>query len=141
TATDEIRFEGNLNSNDDKGGKFDTTIQDSLGNSYKITFELKKGNKDKGNQDWDLSVARFTDLATGNYTEDVNGLPKIVGDSKLTFNSNGKLIKIGGKLIEGDDFKDPISIDLTSIGFTHKKDDTTFDVNNKPTPSGKFNED
>lgn len=148
TATDEIRFEGNLNSNDDKGGKFDTVIQDSLGNSYKITFDLKKGAKVDDNQEWDLSVARFTDLATGNYAiagkdkdDQLNKLLAMKGNDGLTFDKDGELIKIGGAEI--DKFTKVIlnSEKLNGIGFTHKKDDTTFGDKNKPTPSGKFNED
>ncbi len=143
TATDKINFEGNLNSNGD-GGKFDTTIQDSLGNSYKITFELQKGEKDEdGNVQWDLSVARFTDLATGNYTEtDLDGLIDITDG--LTFDSNGKLTHIGDAEIGGDGFSDSISINaegLNGINFTHTKDQkpgedpTLTDIS----PSGTFN--
>lgn len=137
TATKEIYFEGNLNSNqkDKDPALIDTTIQDSLGNSYKITFELKKSAKD--NQDWDLSVARFTDLATGNYTEE--GLPEIAGAKILTFDSNGELIKIGGEDIENINKIALGSEKLNNIKFTHTKDQKP--INSNTIPLGKFNED
>lgn len=142
TATELIYFEGNLNSNaelidpadpDKKGHFIDTVIKDSLGNSYKIVFELKKVTESQtdGNG-WEMAVKRITDQATGNYVEH----PSDVLDTlALKFNSDGKLTTVGGT--DGEIAN--VKLDLSSIAFTHNKDDDPIDpapVN----PSGTFKE-
>lgn len=151
TATDKIIFEGNLNSNTEimtdatkKGHLIDTEIQDSLGNSYKVTFELKKtenGTEGVGNHKWDLSVRRITDQATGNYREEFD--TDLIENNllQLEFDLTGKLVTVGNdpneiaevklnlsdlsfnKNIEGDD----LAADLSASGTF--KEITIFDPN------------
>lgn len=103
TATEQIYFKGNLNSNTQVNDKqlVDTIVKDTLGNSYKVTFELTKSN-DKNK--WDYLVKRVTDLATGNYSIAVDGdnketsepAPGVTdGTGSLVFDDDGKLIEIG----------------------------------------------
>lgn len=147
TATDKIYFEGNLNANPkdkDPNPLIDTTIQDSLGNSYKITFKLEKGERNNGNVSWDLSVARFTDLSTGNYTVDGEQLDQLINwngndGNRLIFNSDGELTSIDGEDIDN---YNPISIvGLNGIQFTHKMGDDPVDGEgslDRISPSGEF---
>lgn len=90
TASTTINFKGNIDSRlpiddpvNDKDGTFktDTTIKDSLGNSFKVNFEFVK----TADNEWDLKVTSVKDLATGNDIN-VTGTPP-----KLIFNSEGKL--------------------------------------------------
>ncbi|WP_353095305.1 flagellar hook protein FlgE [Tissierella praeacuta] len=105
TATELIYFKGNLDSNakDGENNLIDTVVKDSLGNSYKITFELTKTTNAN---EWDYKIKRVTDLATGNYSVavDANGketagpAPGVTnGMGTLTFNDDGKLIKLDGE--------------------------------------------
>lgn len=145
TATDKIIFEGNLDSNtgiiltgeNKQGELMDTVVRDSLGNSYKVTFELKKISADQtaGNE-WEMSVKRVTEVATGNYTEDVGDA--IDGNLlNMLFNSDGKLTEIGGEAAADAEVK----MNLNSIVFN--KNDKTGDPTdgNKiadTSPSGTF---
>lgn len=66
-ASTKIDFTGNIDSrliaNDPEKGIFktDTTIKDSLGNSYKVNYEFKKTDDNK----WTVSVTSVKDLASG----------------------------------------------------------------------------
>lgn len=141
TATNKIIFEGNLNSNtgiiapgeNKQGELMDTEVKDSLGNTYKVTYELKKRTADQtvGNE-WEMSVKRVTDIATGNYTEDVGDA--ITGNSlKLLFDSKGELEKIG----EGPAADAEVKMNLNDIVFA--KDKEGVDLTGDPIkPSGTF---
>lgn len=130
TATKEINFRGNLDSNTEidltkDGHLIDTVVTDSLGNSYKVTFEMKKQPIDYANPDspvhgWQMSVNRVTDMATGNYTEDVAKVGPTLTTPVLpiSFNSNGKLISVGGAAGAIDEVK----LDLNGITFDTNKD-------------------
>ncbi len=142
TATELVYFEGNLNSNaeligpDDPGKKghlIDTEIKDSLGNSYKITFELKKVTQSQtGGNGWEISVKRITEQATGNYVEE--NLDGVLNTISLKFNSDGKLTTVGGT--DGEIAN--VKLNLSSIAFTHNKDDV--ELGTAVTPSGTFKE-
>lgn len=109
TATEKINFKGNLNSNtevinsDDltkTGHLIDTVIKDSLGNSYKVSFEMRKTDESPDGNPWQMSVNRVTDQATGNYVEYQPGTGDILGGLNnalaIAFNSDGKLVTVGG---------------------------------------------
>lgn len=141
TATELICFEGNLNSNTElidpadpnkKGHLIDTEIKDSLGNSYKITFELKKVTESQADGNgWEMVVKRITDQGTKNYVE----YPDNVLDAlSLKFNSDGKLTTVG----DADGEIANVKLDLSGIAFTHNKDDVELPT--AVTPSGTFKE-
>lgn len=119
TATKDVIFKGNLDSRAEEGDKelIDTVIHDSLGNSYKVTFEFVKDN---GNG-WDYKVKRVTDLSNNNYVDadDHGGALAGVtlagtGAGKLTFNNNGKLTTA---------ITDDITFKISdTIEFTHNKE-------------------
>lgn len=146
TATENIQFRGNLNSNTGiidpaditkKGHLIDTVIQDSLGNSYKVTFELKKRTASQvdGNA-WELSVNRITDQATGNYTDDFASNSPIDANSlNLRFKPDGSLDTVGttnGSI-------DQVKLDLSNVTFIKNKEDGPVIVGQEK-PSGTFNE-
>ncbi len=139
TATENIIFKGNLNSNtgiidpadtEKKGHLIDTEIKDSLGNTYKVTFELKKisDSQENGNE-WQMSLKRVTDQSTGNYTEDFTD---VLDSLRLRFNPDGTLDTVG----EADNQISKVELDLSSIKFNMNKDEESID---DVTPSGTFN--
>lgn len=146
TATKEINFRGNLNSeteiNNDpnkSGELIDTIVTDSLGNSYKIAFEMKKtavdASTDPKTHKWNMSVKRVTDVASGNYKEFATGDDIIPGNSlSLTFNNKGKLTTVGdvaGSIAE-------VKLNLDEIKFdTDEEGNPLTDVTE---PGGSFNE-
>lgn len=136
TETKDIIFEGNLNSNTLEGDSHttDTTIQDSLGNSYKITFELTKVKNDQtdGN-DWKMAVKRITDQATGNYVEDLlpTDILETANEVELKFNSTGKLTNIGTNPAATAN----VELNLENIKFDKAKDGTAI---TNISPSGKL---
>ena len=145
TATKNIIFRGNLNSNTEiiedgntekKGHLIDTSIIDSLGNSYKITFEIRKTGADQvSGNNWNISVARITDQSTGNYTDDFTNSP--VGDDNslnLKFNPDGSLNMVG----DTDGVIAGVKLNLEGITFTKNRDDA--DLAETLNPSGIFNE-
>lgn len=146
TATKEINFRGNLNSeteiNNDpnkSGELIDTIVTDSLGNSYKIAFEMKKtavdASTDPKTHKWNMSVKRVTDVASGNYKEFATGDDIIPGNSlSLTFNNKGKLTTVGdvaGSIAEAKLNLDEIQFD------TDEEGNPLTDVTE---PGGSFNE-
>ncbi|MDR7856265.1 flagellar hook protein FlgE [Tissierella sp.] len=128
TATELIHFRGNLDSNTEidlskDGHLIDTVVVDSLGNSYKVTFEMKKESVDSTTLDhkWQMSVKRVTDMATGNYTESATDpIPGNLLD--ITFNSNGKLTSVGGVA----DAIAEIKLNLNGVQFDRDKDGGTI---------------
>lgn len=107
TATERITFKGNLDSGaeiialDDarQGELVDTVITDSLGNSYKVTFEMKKTDEGDDGSEWTMSLKDIVEVSTGNsiFDEDADGNPIIPdgvfeGEGILNFNKSGKLI-------------------------------------------------
>ncbi|MBU5426535.1 flagellar hook protein FlgE [Tissierella pigra] len=136
TATQKIMFKGNLDSREDVGHKesVDTVIYDSLGNSYKITFELEKETTTAPDSAWKYSVKRITDLATGNYTETDITDTSAPGSGNLIFDGKGKL--------KVDDSIPDAGINLkinNGIKFTHSKDGTAF-TTPIPKSSGEFSD-
>lgn len=85
SASTTIDFTGNVDSRVAVGEVFqtDTTIKDSLGNSYKVNFEFEKTN----DNEWSLTINEVEDLASG--TDVLSGSPIAVGT--ITFDSNGVL--------------------------------------------------
>ncbi|TCU70585.1 flagellar hook protein FlgE [Tissierella praeacuta] len=140
TATREIYFKGNLDANTeiDKGHSIDTVVTDSLGNSYKITFEMTKKEVTTATppvHKWEMSLKRVTDQATGNYTETFNNPIDAANNLlKLEFDDKGKLITIGdtGNTIKG------VKLDLSKIEFDTNKDKVALPQKIKP--SGTFSE-
>lgn len=133
TATDSIVFRGNLDSRISNGDsqKIDTVIYDSLGNSYTLTFNIVKTDT----HTWELSLSKVTDRATGNYTENTNGI--VPGDSlELRFDSNGKLVGIGTIDLNTTDDYEVSLVGLSSITFDKGKDGE--DLTNPVSPSGTF---
>jgi flagellar hook protein FlgE len=150
--TTEISFKGNLNSGteiipviDDtkEGHLIDTQITDSLGNSYKITFEMRKtdNNQTDGNT-WNLSVNRVTDINTGNYVEYAPGegddiLEGFTGNSlAIGFNSSGKLTTIGadpGQIAN-------VKLNLEGVTFDKTKEEGGVPLPGEEKPSGTFAE-
>ncbi len=124
TATEKIYFKGNLDSNFelDKGHPIDTVVKDSLGNSYKVTFEMTKKEVTTANppvHKWEMTLKRVTDQATGNYTETFNNpLDAANNLLKLEFDDKGKLITIGdtANTVKG------VKLDLNGIKFDLNKD-------------------
>lgn len=142
TATEEINFEGNLNSeteiNDKSKNLTDTIISDSLGNSYKITFEFKKmeveTTANSKNHKWNMSVNRITDMSSGNYTEDVDGT--MDGNSlDLIFNDKGKLTTVGDTL----DSIAEVKLNLNGIEFNTNRDGEGLG-DDSISPGGSFNQ-
>jgi flagellar hook protein FlgE len=143
TATENIIFKGNLNANteitaDDKEGELiDTVVTDSLGNSYKITFEMRRIADTGGNQSWEMAVKRVTDQGTGRYLENADGTPindiligDGVNDNKITLQFNDK-----GKLVSTPALS---SLNLNEIEFNYYKDKTEVDTADRVGPSGSF---
>lgn len=135
TATENIIFKGNLDSRipavkdltdpDEKGQLIDTVVTDSLGNSYKVTFEVKKKpdpNVDGGN-DWQMTVSKVIDLGTGNYVDDPTGI--LAKPIELSFSKSGELQAVADKSF----------LDLNVLVFNKDKNDKDIaDVS----PSGTF---
>lgn len=134
TSTREIYFKGNIDANTPKGGdghKIDTVINDSLGNSYKLTFKLVKD----ADGEWSMMVDRVTDLATGNYHDNniATNKVQIGGDEsiKITFDKDGELETIGVTNIKTD--RDNLNIELTNLSdiefkYDKKDNEITTDV-------------
>ena len=139
TATEVIYFEGNLDSNFDlnKGHLIDTVVTDSLGNSYKLTFEMKKTEVTEDTppiHKWEMSLKRVTDQATGNYTENLTDTMDSTNLLNLEFDDKGKLITIGttSGAING------VKLNLSNIEFDTDKDKETLPQVIRP--SGTFSE-
>lgn len=147
TATENIVFRGNLDSRVPEGTskKIDTVINDSLGNSYTVTFDLRKVT---GNHAWTLSVSRITDRSTGNYVDIPEDVLKDQDDATvnnnslgLIFNDKGELVRIGDNDLTADpkpDFKTLLKIP-SSIAFNRDKDGSDISANST-TPGGAFND-
>lgn len=135
TATELINFRGNLNSNveitdvDGEGHLIDTVVKDSLGNSYKITFELKKTDNVQTGNPWTMGVKRITDQSTGNYTENTDVMDLL----NLTFDSNGNLITVG----DTDGEIANVALDLSNLEFD--TDSNGVALADVVSPSGTFN--
>ncbi len=140
-----IYFKGNLNSNteviDDptdsgkKGHLIDTVVIDSLGNSYKLTFEMKKTEVTTDTppiHKWQMNLKRVTDQATGNYTENLGTPINAASVLNLEFNNKGELLTIG----DTSGTIDGAELDLSKIAFDLNKDGETITA---IPPSGTFN--
>ena len=139
TSTRDIIFKGNLDSREDIGHKesIDTVIYDSLGNSYKITFEFEKvAATAQADSSWDYKVKRVTDLANGNYVDAGDGIITGItgGTGTLNFDDKGKLdaANIGDITLNIDN----------NITFTHKKDEKVSEAGtaNIQKSSGSFSQ-
>lgn len=146
TATSKINFRGNLDSRVEEGGeghKADTVIKDSLGNSYTVTFKFVKDETTT----WTMSVDRITNQATGDYVEagnylnlgdnnDSNGDDSNSNSVKITFNSDGKLVKVGENGQVGEEISiAEVYLNLDGLEFKEGKDGG--EVKN-PFPAGTF---
>lgn len=138
TVTSKICFEGNLDSRLEENGehKADTVIKDSLGNSYIITFNFKKLTNSQEGNTWELTVDRITEQATGNYIEN----PSVISEGNslgLEFDSTGKLARIGGNSLEGEDAEEfkVLLTGLSGIQFNKNKEGNEIDP---VSPSGTF---
>ena len=141
TATDNIEFRGNLDSEATGSHITDTVIYDSLGNSYTISFKFTKAESERT---WELTVDRITQQSTGNYTEDLTHIfGEGVSTLRLEFDSYGrleKIIKVGGDGENSEEFMIPgefsISLEgLSGIEFNYNShgdplDDATTPVGN-----------
>ncbi|NLJ79146.1 MAG: flagellar hook protein FlgE [Tissierellia bacterium] len=119
TATSNIMFRGNLNSEamPEDVHITDTVINDSLGNSYTISFKFTKvapDDDEESSRVWELSVDRITQQSTGNYTNETSN---IFGDGvdriRLSFDSYGNLNEMG----YGDDELD-VEFDISLMGLS-----------------------
>lgn len=129
TATEQIYFKGNLDSNTKAGGNHlvDTVIKDSLGNSYKVTFELKKDETEPNT--WSYSVKKVTDLATGNYAEGDSLTGLTDGNGILVFDNNGKLTSINDVLLDSEDPITGGTLTLPDdIQFNYDKEGNDIDI-------------
>ncbi len=138
TATNKIRFKGNLDSKADQGEpghKSNTIIKDSLGNSYLIDFKfVKDETADDKNTTWTLTVDRITEQSTGNYATDVSS---VMDGVKITFNADGEIAKINDE--EPDKLADAVKLkedELSKITFNMTKDKVEIDNGNSP--AGNF---
>ena len=84
TASTTIEFKGNLDSRLGTNDTIntDTTIKDSLGNSYKVNFEFKKTADNK----WEVNILSVKDLASDKDLSKITG-----GPINLKFTANGEL--------------------------------------------------
>lgn len=139
TATDGINLRGNLDSRLPIGTtkKIDTVVQDTLGNSYTVTFNLVR---DPADHTWNLSVSRITDKSTGNYTETTNDV--IDGNSlKLVFSDKGELVTIGDNNLKDDTspkFTTLLKIP-SDLSFNFNKDNEELTTDKITKPGGSFN--
>lgn len=150
TATKNIIFKGNLDSRVDiispavppavekQGQLIDTVVTDSLGNSYGVTFEMKKRDLDAGDDankisgNWEMSLKDIVDKSTG---ESIFAGPTDITDvifktqtlkfdksGKLTGNPDAKLNLDGIPTIKGTIGKDGIItvFDPTNVDETTK---------------------
>lgn len=106
-ATKDIIFKGNLDSRVDiingpvppalvekQGELIDTVITDSLGNSYKVTFEMKKRIEGVDGSEWEMSVKDVIDQSTGKsvFADPNDAAAIFTGTNTLKFDKSGKLI-------------------------------------------------
>ena len=138
TATNKIRFKGNLDSRADQGEpghKSNTIIKDSLGNSYLIDFKFVKGETDDDKKTtWTLTVDRITEQSTGSYTTDVDD---VMDELEITFNADGEIVSIG----DAPDEIAEIILDkekLSGITFNMTKDGVEIDTGDQYNPAGNF---
>lgn len=102
TQTTGLELRGNLDSRYAVGQSYltDTTIYDTLGNAYNVTLEFKrKADAASGNQVWEASVKRITDVASKQYDDNAANMPTFNGGAQtldLEFDKNGQLVNIGG---------------------------------------------
>lgn len=136
--TENLELRGNLDSNYPLNTEHetDTIIRDSLGNAYSIKFAFER----TADNTWNIKIKRFTDVATGRYTEDLDG--KIVFEGtgaanpqSLSFSSAGKLLSIGGKNIDTDSPALDIKI---NDGIVFQKDKNKMDINEPINNQVKF---
>ncbi|HHV38143.1 MAG TPA: flagellar hook protein FlgE, partial [Tepidimicrobium sp.] len=100
TATDNIQFRGNLDSEAMGSHTTDTVIHDSLGNSYTVSFKFTRAESDRT---WELTVDRITQQSTGNYAEEFTDIfGEGVSTLKLGFDSYGRLETIA-KVRDGEE--------------------------------------
>jgi len=138
TVTENIEFRGNLDSRfaDEDSRKIDTVIYDTLGNSYTLTFEIKKDSKDN----WKLSVSKLTDRSTGNYTDSVDGILENDELDLIFSNLTGKLNGIGDNDLTAEprpEFKVFLEIP-DDIKFIKDKDGK--ELTTETEPAGRFKE-
>ena len=146
TATSNINFKGNLDSRLKEGGTHtaDTQIKDSLGNSYTIDFEFKKGKMEDATKEtsWTVNVDRITDQATGNYTSNADKI--FDGDKstiELKFDSNGKIKEIGGNNLTDTTTATEFEVLLKGLSeIKFDKDKEGNDITTPTSPSGTFND-
>lgn len=106
-ATKNIIFRGNLDSRaeiingpvppaivEKQGELIDTVITDSLGNSYKVTFEMKKRIEDADGSEWEMSVKDVIDQSTEKsiFADPNDAAAIFTGINTLKFNKSGKLM-------------------------------------------------
>lgn len=106
-ATKNIIFRGNLDSRaeiingpvppaivEKQGELIDTVITDSLGNSYKVTFEMKKRIEDVDGSEWEMSVKDVIDQSTEKsiFADPNDAAAIFTGINTLKFNKSGKLM-------------------------------------------------
>ena len=156
TATNKLVMGGNLDSKTllTKTHEADTIITDSLGNSYKITFNYTKSTDSQAGNTWDMSVNRVTDMSTGNYIDaDDDPTNKANLDALFTgitvpipleFTSGGKLKSINGLTLDGTTtpFIESIKLDSTNLNaliFTKNKEGGNWSATDGPqSPTGTF---
>lgn len=152
TATKNIIFKGNLNANTDitaadkEGELIDTVVTDSLGNSYKVTFEMRRGADTPAAppvgkmQNWEMVVKRVTDQGTGRYLEmekptvanpnPVNPFNGIITGNKVDLQFNDRGILVSSPVLS--------NLDLNGIKFNHDKDKTVILDADRVGPAGSF---
>lgn len=97
SASTTIEFEGNLDSRAQDGDEYytDTTIKDSLGNSYKVTFKFTKTSNEN---EWEVDVDSVIDIASNeeltitspaNFTISFDKSGKFDMDQTLTIQFSG----------------------------------------------------
>lgn len=146
TQTTGLELRGNLDSRYKQGEPYltDTTIYDTLGNAYNVTLQFKrKADAANGNQVWEASIRRITDVASKQYDEEApTGTPPTVpnlaankvsftGGAQtldMEFDKNGQLVSIGGN---------PANT-KPSVGLTFNTNNITFNKTGEgaPVPAG-----
>ncbi|MBS4536047.1 flagellar hook protein FlgE [Clostridium sp. D2Q-14] len=114
-ASNMIGIIGNLDSRlaEDEVYNTDTTIKDSLGNSYKVNFEFKKTGD---SNTWELAIGSIENISNG----DIVNIDNPSAPIEITFGDSGELNTINGS---GTDFNIDIQIEDIDGSFFGNGDD------------------
>lgn len=88
-ASSYIEFIGNLDDTQEIGTAYsaDTTIKDSLGNSYRVNMKFTKEADGNDGNEWKLEITDIEDISTGLTIDASNDL----SDIEISFDKNGNI--------------------------------------------------